>query len=287
MHRNVRSTAASGSSVYESERASHLLLFYLQFHFATAEDMFPYEPGPTSALDFSARCAALCAEATGAAAGSGQRALDVGCAVGGASFELSRRYDDVIGLDFSERFVGVAAAMAARGALPYRSLVEGERTVARTARLPLGARIESVRFRQGDACDLPTSELGPFDAVLASNLLCRLPRPRAFLGTLAALVRSGGVAVVVSPYSWLEEYTPKELWLGGLADAGCNDDEMAEITDTAETADSGSQGGANDGIGAMEPSFALEKRQPMPFIIREHARKFQWGVSDGTVWRRR
>lgn len=32
--------------------------------------------------------------------------------------------------------------------------------------------------------------------------------------------------------------------------------------------------------------FRLEKREPMPFLIREHARKFQWGCSDGTVWRR-
>lgn len=33
-------------------------------------------------------------------------------------------------------------------------------------------------------------------------------------------------------------------------------------------------------------AFQLEKRIPLPFLIREHARKFQWGCSDGIVWRR-
>ena len=30
----------------------------------------------------------------------------------------------------------------------------------------------------------------------------------------------GGVAVIVSPYSWLEEYTPQAQWLGGVVRGG-------------------------------------------------------------------
>lgn len=41
------------------------------------------------------------------------------------------------------------------------------------------------------------------------------------------------------------------------------------------------------GLMEADGNFELEKRLPMPFLIREHARKFQWGCSDGTVWRRR
>lgn len=29
-----------------------------------------------------------------------------------------------------------------------------------------------------------------------------------------------GVAVLISPYSWLEEYTPKSKWVGGTVDVG-------------------------------------------------------------------
>lgn len=39
----------------------------------------------------------------------------------------------------------------------------------------------------------------------------RLPKPRSFLDDLPALVKPGGVAVLVSPYSWLKEYTPPSV----------------------------------------------------------------------------
>lgn len=41
---------------------------------------------------------------------------------------------------------------------------------------------------QGDACNIPQN-IGPFDVVLASNLLCRLPDPYLFLRRLPTLVR--------------------------------------------------------------------------------------------------
>jgi SAM-dependent methyltransferase len=92
-----------------------------------------------------------------------------------------------------------------------------------------------VEFREGDACALPPSLLGGggdfadaenfqnfgrHDAVLAANLLCRLPDPEAFLRDCARLVRPDGVLVLVSPYSWLEAWTPKHKWLGGAAAPG-------------------------------------------------------------------
>lgn len=30
--------------------------------------------------------------------------------------------------------------------------------------------------------------------------------------------------------------------------------------------------------------FALKAVEEMPFVIREHARKFQWGCAKGSVW---
>lgn len=32
--------------------------------------------------------------------------------------------------------------------------------------------------------------------------------------------------------------------------------------------------------------FTLVEEKEVPFVIREHRRKFQWGVSHATVWRR-
>jgi len=65
-----------------------------------------------------------------------------------------------------------------------------------------------LSFYQGDACNLP-SDLGQFGCVLAANLVCRLPNPYQFLDRLPSLVAPGGTLVITSPYSWLEEFTPK------------------------------------------------------------------------------
>ena len=60
-----------------------------------------------------------------------------------------------------------------------------------------------------------TSEQGrrDIDACLLANLLCRLPDPSACLARLSGpdgLVKPGGIAVVVSPYTWMEEHTPRQ-----------------------------------------------------------------------------
>jgi hypothetical protein len=82
---------------------------------------------------------------------------------------------------------------------------------------------------------------------------------------MPSFISAGGTLVLVSPYSWLEEYTAKHEWMGGTDAAP---DSFAEVR------------------AALEPEFELVHREDMPFLIREHARKFQWGVSDCTVWRK-
>ncbi len=71
---------------------------------------------------------------------------------------------------------------------------------------------------QGDACQLPTS-LGTFDAVLAANLLCRVPNPRACLAGISARTNPGGLLVLTSPFTWLEDYTERANWLGATVGA--------------------------------------------------------------------
>jgi SAM-dependent methyltransferase len=84
------------------------------------------------------------------------------------------------------------------------------------AQLPEGTDVSRVRFRVADACALP-ADLAPVDAVLAANLLCRLPDTRAFLDRLPALVRRGGCVVLATPWSWLDAWTRRARWLGGCA----------------------------------------------------------------------
>ena len=65
-----------------------------------------------------------------------------------------------------------------------------------------------MTFEQGDACNL-RSDIGQFGCVQGANVLCRLPNPLDFLNRLPSLVVPGGIVVLVSPYTWLEEYTSK------------------------------------------------------------------------------
>lgn len=68
---------------------------------------------------------------------------------------------------------------------------------------------------QADLCRLPQN-LVQFDAVLAANVLERLPDPALFLDQLAKLVRANGIAVLASAFSWSEKCTAKDSWLGGF-----------------------------------------------------------------------
>jgi putative 4-mercaptohistidine N1-methyltranferase len=255
----VRSTASSGSQVYESERA---VSEYLLFHFGADSDMMPYKQGPKEALNFPQRLAEL-----GAAHASNKgRALDLGCSVGGAAFQLSEHFDEVVGVDFSNHFVDAANKMKTEKTMAYSILESGTNFVPREATLPANARPDRVTFAQGDATDMQAS-LGKFDLIVASNLLCRLPKPALFLDKVAEFLNTGGVLLLVSPYSWLDEYTPVKDWLG-----------------------------AKDGQHSYDAIKAYVKKNKLPlvqthqedisFLIREHARKFQYGVSDAVVFKK-
>jgi SAM-dependent methyltransferase len=124
-----------------------------------------------------------------------------------------------------------------------------------------------VAFEHGDAHDLRES-LGAFDVVLACNLIDRLSDPARFLGQLPRLVKPRGQLVITSPYTWLPEYAPTSQWLGGFVVDGEARTTLAGLTD------------------ALAPDFSLIAARDMPFLIREHARKYQWSVAQATIWRR-
>ena len=75
-------------------------------------------------------------------------ALDIGCAVGGTSFELSREFERVVGIDFSQAFVDAANNMKRKGRAQFEFSVEGELTAEATAVLPDGTFPGRVTFQQ-------------------------------------------------------------------------------------------------------------------------------------------
>ncbi|KAL4238476.1 hypothetical protein ACF0H5_003184 [Mactra antiquata] len=256
----------SQDNVYESQK---LLNEYLVFHYGSPNDILKYDFGPKDALDFPKRCADLCLKHFKGGDSVPTRAFDIGCAVGRSSFELTQKFTEVIGLDYSQGFVDACNVLKNDGTMSYFVQDEGDLVTDLKAVIPQSLDRSRTKFIQGDACDLP-KDLGQFGCILAANLICRLHSPFNFLNRLSGLVAPGGILVITSPYTWLEQFTDKSTWLGGYKDASGK-----PITgfDTLKK--------------TLGPDFDLLEDVNMPFFIRETAHKNQWSVAHATVWRRK
>jgi len=133
---------------------------------------------------------------------------------------------------------------------------------------------EKINFWSGDACKLEeySERIGTFDGAVMANVLCRLPDPIACLDGLSAVVNKGGVVVIVTPFSWLENYTHRSKWLGGFYDPV-----------------SGEAIYSKDHLSSLMEARGFEKihEEEMPLLIREHQRKYQYIVSEATGWRKK
>ena len=85
------------------------------------------------------------------------KAFDIGCAIGRSSFELARDFDEVIGVDFSARFIQEAEKLKQSGILRYIMPTEGELEAFHEVKLSdfaLEQEAKKVNFWQADACNL-------------------------------------------------------------------------------------------------------------------------------------
>ncbi|WP_104401269.1 5-histidylcysteine sulfoxide synthase [Vibrio penaeicida] len=199
------------------------------------------------------------------------RALDIGCSVGRATFELAKHFDYVDGIDFSARFIQQAYALTEQGEKRYTIKTEGDLVEFKSVtleQLGYASLASKVNFMQGDACNLKPQYTN-YDLVYASNLIDRLSDPKAFLTSISQRLNQGGYLVIASPYTWLEEYTDKEKWLGGIKVNGENHTTLDGLTE------------------ALIGEFELVAVKEVPFVIRETKRKFQHTLSEMSVWRKR
>lgn len=249
------------TSFYETNKA---VSEYLLFHYGKRDDLLLNGLGPEEALDFPLRCGEL----HNGFELERNRALDLGCAVGGAAFAMSQAFDEVVGLDFSHALIESAQRMASEVEITIPIAIEGELTRDIPVSIRPTARPDRVRFAQGDAMNLDP-ELGSFDFILMANLIDRLPDPAFCLSRIHDFVRANGILAITSPYTWLEEYTPKEKWLGGYL----LDGEAIRTHDSL--------------LKLLEERFELLDTSNLPFLIREHERKNQYSIAQATLWRKR
>lgn len=255
VERSYGDTPVARGGVYETDA---LLAQYCEFHYGAEYLGVPNYPKA---------CAELCLEAM--AGRPLRRALDIGCATGRASFELARAFAHVDGVDFTARFIRLALSLKETGEVSYELPTEGELTEPRSVRLGdlgLADAAARVAFWQGDACNLKPQFSG-YDLIFAGNLIDRLYSPRRFLAAVHERLNPGGLLVLTSPYTWLEEFTARDEWLGGHRRHGRPVTTLEGLRETL------------DGRFRM-----LGKPRDVPFVIRETARKFQHTLAQMTVW---
>ena len=250
--------ASQPASHYETDR---LISEYIEFHYGDEYFGVPNFPRALAQLAIAAR-----------GDKPARTALDLGCATGRATFELARHFEHVTGIDFSARFIGIGTQLAEQGSLRYTLVEEGELVSHKEfvlTDLGLTETAPKVEFFQGDACNLKPIFTG-YDLVLAANLIDRLYDPALFLASIHQRLNPGGLLVIASPYTWLEEHTKREAWIGGFKKDGENFTTL-------------------DGLKALlAPHFhLLREPQAVPFVIRETKRKFQHTLSEVTLWERR
>ena len=251
-------TTEEETNIYESDA-----LVSQYCHFQYGENYFGVE-------NFAKKCAEFAIEY--AKETPMTHALDLGCATGRASFELAKGFDKVTGIDFSARFVQVGLALKNDEEIQFQRVVEGDIVAHETVTLhSLGFEevADKVEFWQGDACNMKSHFEG-YDLIMATNLIDRLYEPLLFLNDVDTRLNQGGLLILTSPYTWLEEYTKKEFWLGGYKDENGKEVSTLEGLKTA-----------------LESKFELVATHDVPFVIAETARKFQHTVSQMSVWKKR
>ncbi|KAF8296747.1 putative methyltransferase domain containing protein [Trypanosoma cruzi] len=290
----AREEKKEGSEMYKSELCARQ---YMEFHYTPSRTSYAQRLRTISeSFDFPQRMAQKFKEFFPEAKNEQTRALEIGCATGASVLEMSKYFDSVIGVDYSEIFIHFAQEVLRENSVPHVSRVsfgavdQGDIEVTRHVRLSHGLFPKRCQFFWGDAMNLlgggggakanlvgrhssryddvswyqvPAGEL--FDGVLVSNILCRVSDPRKLLDTLPRLLRKGGILVLASPYSWSDGITPKSKWIGGLPDGPRSEDVVKEI---------------------LMKNFELLNETDEAFLIRDHVRRYQLGFSHCTVWRR-
>jgi len=248
-------------NTYETDE---LISQYLEFHFG--DEYFNVPNFPKACIE------AVFEQAQNNSDLRYERAFDLGCAVGRSSFELATKFDHVDALDFSSRFIQNAQSLAEHGKVRYLMTDEGELSTLKQVSLEdlkLEDTVDKVNFLQGDASNLK-SNYQNYDLIFAGNLIDRLYEPAAFLNSIHERINSGGMLVMTSPYTWLEEFTKKENWIGGYKVNGENMTTLDGLTE------------------ALKENFEpFAEPIDVPFVIRETARKHQHTIAQMTFWKRK
>ena len=197
-------------------------------------------------------------------------ALDVGCSVGGVTFELARSFQVVHGCDASKECIRVARTMKSRGWMRCNLIDEVDLHTEKT--VTVDEDIDRTRVQFGF---MPFDKIrgdcfsSTFDAVVCLNTLSRMENPAEFLRNLPDIVAPDGIVVLSSLFDWTEDATPRHNWLGGFIS---KDGKAVKSLDAIK--------------GIMQMQFTLLWEENHPFFVRDTGRRAVINMASITVWQK-
>ncbi|KAI9918720.1 hypothetical protein PsorP6_011682 [Peronosclerospora sorghi] len=156
--------------------------------------------------------------------------------------------------------VDASTQIKEKSEMEYEAHIQGDIVEIRRAKVPEGSQPDSVEFLQGDAYNLSSSLVS---RSFSLQFVMPITGPKNFLTQISERINPGGLFVL------LEEYTRKDKWIRGVSDAeGNHVDRFSQI----------------EKLISKDFELIIE-RQDFPFLIHQHVRKYQWGVSDRIYWK--
>jgi len=201
------------------------------------------------------------------------RVADLGCAVGGTSYELAKAgFEGIIGLDMSARFFQVAVKLKEQGKVRYHLPIEGEivefKEIDRTS-LGYDEVKDNVMFFQQDVSNLDTKKFNSFDVVFAGNLIEYMKSPKKLLAMADELLNDKGLLVIASSGVWDTSITERDQWVGGYKKDAENYTTYLALKDI------------------LSNKFTeIEAPQEVEYIQRTAARRFIVNLTQFTFWQK-
>ena len=151
------------------------------------------------------------------------KCLDLGCSVGRTSFEMSTAFEHIDSVDFSAHYIQHGVQLQNEGSVRYTLKNEGD--IVEFKEISLNNLdinpLKNIYFSQGDASNLK-AKYGQYDVILAQHVVEKSYDPALFLSGVHQRLNSKGLLIVASDYSFNENVTDKNKWIGGLKINGEN-----------------------------------------------------------------
>jgi len=185
-------------------------------------------------------------------------ALDIGCAVGRLTFELTKTHDRAVGIDTSLSFIRAARNLATQRHLEFDLIMEGEITERRSSNLDPDFEFENAEFIVADAMALPFRS-DRFATASTVNILEKVPDPSLHLSEANRVMdKTNALFLFSDPFSWDETVSSPDLWLGGTNEGPFKGSGMENVCRMLQ-----------DDNGIFSPGFGIQETGGVQWKIRK------------------